>query len=169
MWFVVFFIKVAAYFLGGSHLSPRLQRKKHSIFYCQMCWSIKTYDQNLCHIYLYNRTLQCFTNCCFLYVFLNDSLFYFHIFPAAILLVKWNCPGGLSIVSISWYTQPSLSWELLTGAPGTSGCSCCSWFCFGSWDFTCIIWANGSSFRPSRFLLQSKSSCLLSLSEYFYR
>lgn len=120
----------------------------------------KLWSEPVLH-YLYSRILQSFSKCCILHTFPNDSLCCFHLFPAVILLLRWICPGRLSRVSILWCTQPFWSWEPCTGAPGTSGCSQCWWFCFGSWDFTCTIWASGSSFGPSQFLLQSKSYCPL--------
>lgn len=101
--------------------------------------------------------------------FFFSSLFYFHIFTVAILLLKWSCPDRLLSASISWSTQPCLSWGQNAGTLGTSGCSCCWWFCFGLWGFTYIIWASGSSFRPSQFLLQSKYHFLHALPEYFYK
>lgn len=159
MWFVVL-LKVAVWFLGGSHLSPRLPWKKTFFFFLFLMSGAlfnQSCDQNLCYIVWTCTAGLC--NCSFLCAFRNDSLFCFHAFPAAalLLLLMWSCPGRLWSVSISWCTRPFQSWEPHTGAPGTSGCLHCWWLCFGSWDFTCIIWASGSSFGRSQFLLQSKS------------
>lgn len=167
LWFVVFFIKVV-WFLGESHLSSRLQWNQIScVCVCQMCWSIKCYDQNT---FVYITVLCCLSGTaipcmCFPK---DSSSFYLHIFAAAAPLSRWSYSEGLLSISILGYMQPFQNWEQHTGVPGTSGCLYCWSCCFGSWDSTCITVASGSSFRASQFLLQSKFCCLLSLLEYFY-
>lgn len=109
---------------GRKHESSRQHWKQNFFFFffvsCQRCWSINCFDRNT---FIYITGLYC--------VSINSlpvlpmTVCFISMFSAATLLLRWNCPEGLLSISILGYMQPSQSWELHAGVPGTSGCLYC--------------------------------------------